>query len=246
MIISGGKRMKVIFRSNDHFAKKSLRNNADVWVESLEKYLSEAAILRLDLFVNQNNVAKASLNIVDKDLHVYASHEDVSFSVALDSVVQKCAKQIIKNQLADKSYKETIRYNDEYNVSFDGLGENIELNTSINSQFEMLDIEHNLTEEKKTPKYNRIMNKYINYLYRKNDIEQAEEHLRILYSILDNVNLEEISVAEYARLTESIVQVEKERNAMITKQCHFETNTKDKLYVDHIIEEEASLAKLKK
>ena len=238
--------MKVIFRSNDSFAKKTLGQlgGAEEWLQSLNNYLSEAAVARLSLFVESNDVSLATLDIIDGDLHVHSSQKNKNILTAVESVINKCSVQLKKHKVGFTN--ETIRYNDEYNVSFDGLGENIELNPSINSQFEMLDIEHNLTEEKKTPKYNRIMNKYINYLYRKNDIEQAEEHLRILYSILDNVNLEEISVAEYTRLTESIVQIEKERNAMITKQCHFETNTKDKLYVDHIIEEEASLAKLKK
>jgi len=237
MIISGGKRMKVIFRSNDHFAKKSLRNNADVWVESLEKYLSEAAILRLDLFVNQNNVAKASLNIVDKDLHIYASHEDTSFSVALESVVEKCAKQIVKKQVTNEPC-ETIRYNDEFNTSFEGIDERIENN-------EMIDLAFELVNMKKSSKYNRIMNKFASYYDRRYRIEQANEHLRILYFEYDNINEEKMTIADYKRLCASILELEKEVTKLSKKQTTFENSVKIQEYINDVYEKEAAYAKLK-
>lgn len=237
--------MKVIFRSNNRFAKKSLRNNAEVWVESLDKYLSEDAVLRLSLFVNQDNIAKASLNVVDKDLHVYASHEDVSFSVALDSVALKCAKQIVKKQLADKAYRETIRYNDEYNVSFERLNEDIELNPSTQDAFDLVETEANLENMKKTSRYNRTMNRYISYLYRNNKIDQTYDHLRILYSILDSMDEETMTVADYKRLCESIVELEKEVTNLTRRQTTFENSVRDQEYINNVIEQEAKLAKLK-
>ena len=236
--------MKVIFRSNDLFANETLGQlgGAEEWLASLGKFLSEEALLRLSLFIETNDVTLATLDIVDGSLHVHSSVKDNNQLTAIESVINKCAVQLKKNK---RSYgNKTIRYNDK--MSFDSLQEAIELHPSINEQFKMLDVKHSLETEKKTPKYNRIMNKYVNFLYIDNDIEQAEEHLRVLYSILDNVDLEEISVAEYVRLTESIVQIEKERNSMIEKQTHFETDTKDKLYIDQVIEKEAKLAKLKK
>lgn len=238
--------MKVIFRSNNRFAKKTLGQlgGAEEWLQSLEKYLSEDAIARLSLFVESNDVSLATLDVVDGDLHVHSSVKDKNKLTAIESVIGKCAIQLKKHKVDYTN--ETIRYNNDYNVLFDTLQSDIEVDPVIMDCFELMDVEQRLEAEKQTEKYNRIMNKYISYLYRKNDIRRAEDHLRILYSIYDNVDLEEISVAEYERLAQSIVQIEKEINAMINKQYHFESNTKDKLYVDHIIEEEIELAKLKK
>lgn len=235
--------MKVIFRSNDHFAKKSLRNNADVWVESLEKYLSEAAILRLDLFVNQNNVAKASLNIVDKDLHIYASHEDTSFSVALESVVEKCAKQIVKKQVTS-GYYETIRYNDEFNVSFKDIDEYLEDNESLEND-EIIDLAFELVNMKKSSKYNRIMNKFASYYDRRYRIEQANEHLRILYFEYDNIDEEKMTIADYKRLCASILELEKEVTKLSKKQTTFENSVKVQEYINDVYEKEAAYAKIK-
>lgn len=234
--------MKVIFRSNNHFAKKSLRNNANVWVESLDKYLSEDAVLRLSLFVNQDNVAKASLNIVDKDLHIYATHEDVSFSVALESVVEKCAKQIVKKQSNDKTYKDTIRDN---GVSFESEMDTFELDSSTQDAFLLVETEKKLSNMKKTSRYNRTMNRYISYLYRNNKIEQTYDHLRVLYSILDSMDEEEMTVADHKRLLASIMELEKEVTNLTRRQATFENSVRDQEYINDVYEKEATLAKLK-
>lgn len=230
--------MKVIFRSNNHFAKKSLRNNAEVWVESLDKYLSDDAVLNLSLFVNQDNIATAKLNIVDKDLHVHATHEDVSFSVALESVVEKCAKQIVKKQSNDKTYRETVRFNDENDTSY-------ELDSSTQDAFLLIETERKLANMKKTSRYNRTMNRYVSYLYRNNKIEQTYEHLRVLYSILDSMDEEEMTVADHKRLLASIMQLEKEVTNLTRRQATFENSVRDQEYINDVYEKEATLAKLK-
>lgn len=230
--------MKVIFRSNNHFAKKSLRNNAEVWVESLDKYLSDDAVLNLSLFVNQDNIATAKLNIVDKDLHVHATHEDVSFSVALESVVEKCAKQIVKKQSSDKTYRETVRFNDENDSSY-------ELDSSTQDAFLLVETERKLANMKKTSRYNRTMNRYVSYLYRNNKIEQTYEHLRVLYSILDSMDEEEMTVADHKRLLASIMQLEKEVTNLTRRQATFENSVRDQEYINDVYEKEATLAKLK-
>lgn len=230
--------MKVIFRSNNHFAKKSLRNNAEVWVESLDKYLSDDAVLNLSLFVNQDNIATAKLNIVDKDLHVHATHEDVSFSVALESVVEKCAKQIVKKLSNDKTYRETVRFNDENDTSY-------ELDSSTQDAFLLIETERKLANMKKTSRYNRTMNRYVSYLYRNNKIEQTYEHLRVLYSILDSMDEEEMTVADHKRLLASIMQLEKEVTNLTRRQATFENSVRDQEYINDVYEKEATLAKLK-
>ncbi len=232
--------MKVIFRSNNHFAKKSLRNNAEVWVESLNKYLSDAAVLNLSLFVNQDNVATAKLNIVDKDIHVHATHEDVSFSVALESVVEKCAKQIVKKQSSDKTYREIVRFNDEIDSSYENG-----LDSSTQDAFLIVETERKLANMKKTSRYNRTMNRYVSYLYRNNKIDQTYEHLRVLYSILDSMDEEEMTVADHKRLLASIMQLEKEVTNLTRRQTTFENSVRDQEYINDVYEKEATLAKLK-
>lgn len=230
--------MKVIFKSDNHFSEKRIKNNAEVWVESLDKYLSDDAVLNLSLFVNQDNIATAKLNIVDKDLHVHATHEDVSFSVALESVVEKCAKQIIKKQSNDKTYRETVRFNDENDSSY-------ELDSSTQDAFLLVETERKLANMKKTSRYNRTMNRYVSYLYRNNKIEQTYEHLRVLYSILDSMDEEEMTVADHKRLLASIMQLEKEVTNLTRRQATFENSVRDQEYINDIYEKEAALAKLK-
>lgn len=225
--------MKVIFRSNDSFARKTLGQlgGAQEWLTSLEKYLSESAIARLSLFVEENT-SLATLDIIDGKNHVYSSYKDSNVLTAVETVITKCANQLNKNQIDIN--RDSIKYEtiDEYN-------------DCCIQQFELLEIEENLNAEKSTPKYIRIMNKYINYLYRESEIEHANDQLRILYSIYDNLDYEFVSVADYNRLLKSIVQIEKEINSMLQKQKHFETGTKDENYINYIIEEESKLAKLK-
>lgn len=236
--------MKVIFRSNNHFAKKSLRNNAEVWVESLNKYLSDDAVLNLSLFVNEDNIATAKLNIVDKNLHVHATHEDVSFSVALESVVEKCAKQIVKKQSNDKTFRDTVRFNNEFST-FEELDENIELDPSTKDAFLFVETERKLANMKKTSRYNRTINRYLSYLYRNNKIERTYEHLRVLYSILDSMDEEKMTVADHKRLLASIMQLEKEVTNLTRRQATFENSIRDQEYINDVYEKEATLAKLK-
>ena len=202
--------MKVIFRSNDQFAKKTLGQlgGAEEWLKPLERYLSDSAIGRLYLFVEENDISLETLDIVDGKKQVHASFKDKNILTAVETVIKKCRNQLSKEN-SNKSY-ETIRYNEEYNSTFESINENVVLESELTSQYDLLEAEQSLTNEKKTSRYNRIMNKYVNYLYRKKDIERAYEHLRVLYSIYDSIDREEISVADYDRLTQSIMQIEKE------------------------------------
>ena len=230
--------MKVIFKSDNHFSEKRIKNNAEVWDESLNKYLSDDAVLNLSLFVNQDNIATAKLNIVDKNLHVHATHEDVGFSVALESVVEKCAKQIVKKQSSDKTYRETVRFNDENDSSY-------ELDSSTQDAFLLVETERKLSNMKKTSRYSRTMNRYVSYLYRNNKIEQTYEHLRVLYSILDSMDEEKMTVADHKRLLASIMQLEKEVTNLTRRQATFENSIRDQEYINDVYEKEATLAKLK-
>lgn len=238
--------MKVIFRSNNQLAKKILGQlgGAEEWLESLDRYVSDQAIGRLSLFIEENNLSLATLDIVDGSKHVHSSFKDKNAVLAVETVIDKCKNQLSKDK--SKKSRETIRYNEEFNTSFDSVNEDVILKSSLTEQYDLLDAEKSLTNEKNTSRYNRIMNKYVNYLYRKNDIEQAYEHLRVLYSIYENADLEEMSVADYERLKESIIQIECEITSMLNKQKHFESGTKDEMYINTIIEKEYELAKLKK
>ena len=98
---------------------------------------------------------------------------------------------------------------------------------------------------KKTSRYSRTMNRYVSYLYRNNKIEQTYEHLRILYSILDSMDEEKMTVADHKRLLASIMQLEKEVTNLTRRQSTFENSIRDQEYINDVYEKEATLAKLK-
>lgn len=233
--------MKVIFRSNDDLAKKELGllGGAEEWLSCLEKYVSESAIARLSLFID-NGVSFATLDIIDGMKHIHSSQKCKNSISAIQTAIKKCASQLKKSKF--EFTKDTLRYNDEYSFNL----ENSDVKPKIFDDFEFVELEDKLSKEKDSSKYKKTINKYINYLYRNNDIERILEHLRILYSIYYELDKEKISVADYERLLESINELTNELEFMLEKQECFENNIKDNAYIDYIISEESKLAKLKK
>ena len=237
--------MKVIFRSNDPLAKKELGQNggSEEWLSSLDKYVSEAATVRLSLF-NDNGISLATLDIIDGLKHVHSSSQNENPLSAVQTVIKKCSNQLKKSKYDFNN--DTIRYNEEINATYDNINEDYVIVSEIVDEFELVELEEKISKEKETAKYQKIMNKYINYLYRKNDIERINEHLKILYSIYSEVNKEEISVADYERLLDSINMLSDELYSMLEMQESFENNKKINNYLNNIIEQETKLAKLKR
>ena len=237
--------MKVIFRSNDKLAKKELGQlgGAEEWLGQLDRYVSDSAVAHLSLFIDNSN-SLASLDIIDGKTHIHSSIKDENPLTAVQMVIKKCSIQLKKLKYDFKN--DTLRYNDESNATFDGIDENVILIPNTVEDFELIELQDKLSKEKETLKYKHTMNKYVDYLFRQNDIDRISEHLRILYSIYNEVDKEQISVADYERLIQSINELTDELYLMLEKQECFENSTKNNIYIDYIIEEEAKLAKLKK
>lgn len=233
--------MEVIFRSNDEFAKKTLGQlgGAEAFLAPLERYLSDEALARLSLFVDDTSFSFATLDIVDGSRHVHSTYKDKNVLTAMEKVLKKCSNQL-KNGKNESYYEnDSIRYSTfEDSVELEDL--------SVKEDFELIEIENDLEKEKKTAQYSRIMNKYVNFLYREKEIERVKEHLRILYAIYNDVDKENITVADYERLTESIKQLNDELNSLLSLQYYFNNCKKDNLYIDDIISKELVLAKLKR
>lgn len=237
--------MKVIFRSNDQLAKKELGQlgGAEEWLSLLDRYVSDAAIARLSLFID-DGVSLATLDITDGTKQVHSTYKDENSLTALQTVIKKCINQL-------KKYKQnincdTLRYNNEYNMTFDSINESVDIFSDMNDDFALIELESKLAKEKETPRYKKTMDKYMQYINRISDVERANEHLRILYSIYNELDKEKTSVADYERLIESINELTDELYLLFSKQECFENNTKDNAYINYIVEEEAKLAKLKK
>lgn len=234
--------MKVIFRSNNRLAKRTLgKDGAEELLQPLNKYLSDDAVLRLSLFEEGNNINLATLDIIDGSLHVHATEKQENLLTALESVINKCSVQLKKDNIIN-NFNDSIRYNDKYNY-FDNLSDDLEFEYDV---FDLLEVEKKLEAEKRTKKYNHIMNKYVDYLYRKNEIESIQNHLNILYSIYSQVDKETITVADYDRLVQSIKDLFDELQLMLEEQKYFENNTKFNTYINNIIDQEETLAKLKR
>lgn len=231
--------MKISFRVNNRIAKYCVGKygKPEDWLGSLKKYLSDDAILELAIFTHKLNF-DASLKIIDGKNRYLATANDEEMANAVDSVVSKCTKQIVKASAKNNSYNDTIRHNDEFNVSFEGIEEQFESNESLDLAFELVNM-------RKSSKHNRIMNKFNSYCDRREQINQANEHLRILYLEYDNIDEEEMSIADYKRLCASILELEKEVMSLTKKQKSFENSVKIREYVDNVYEKEAIYKKLK-
>ena len=234
--------MKVTFKINHQqidgcYGKKGTPNT---WVKSLEKYFGEDAIVDLSVLSNSNTKV-ASLFIQDEGLEVYASAKEKSMANAIDVVIKKAVHQLEKNKEMETNYStDTIRYSDKYS-SFEMLNVNEELDKDL----ELLEIEKKLTNMRKTPKYKNTMDKYVSYLYRENEIDRAIQQFNILFNIYYNVDPEIMTVADYNRLVESLIQIGEEIAALQRQQCQFENNTKDQKYINNVIDDEYKLVKLK-
>ena len=93
--------MEVIFRSNDSLSKYYLGagNGAKRWLDqSLGKYLSDNALIRLDMFTTGIDEATATLNIVDGKLHVYAKSNVTSRLTSIEEVIKKATVQLLKHK----------------------------------------------------------------------------------------------------------------------------------------------------
>ena len=141
---------------------------------------------------------------------------------------------------------EIFSTNNEVDWEIIKLSRKIILFPKFNNDFEKLKIENELSKEKETTQYKKIMNSYMEYLYRKEDIKQICEQLRILFNIYNTLDKENTTVADYERLIESIKELTEELNDLVALQEVYENNKTYNKYVDYIMEEELKLSKLKK
>ena len=141
------------------------------------KYLSEDASLDLSLFVDEKDVAEASLKIVDNGLLINAKYTDANKYIALTSVIDKCKFQIIKSKTTEDN-RQTIRHTDDYDMSFDAINEYIDLNSDLVNEIEFLELEQRVRAEKSSAKYIRSVAKYVNYLNSTFDCNRALKWLK--------------------------------------------------------------------
>jgi len=234
--------MKVTFKvnhqnTNECFGKKGTPNN---WLKSIEKYLGDEAVVELAVLATKN-INLATLSIKDDGVEVYASAENKVMANAIDEVIQKSSSQLEKNKERENNFStDTIRYSDKYSAF-----EMLNINEDLNNDLELVETEKKLATIRKTQQYNTTMNKYISYLFRENEIDRAIQQFNILFNIYYNVDPEIMTVADYNRLVESLIQIGEEIAALQRQQCQFENNTKDQKYINNVIDDEYKLVKLK-
>ena len=235
--------MEVIFRSNDSLSKYYLGagNGAKRWLDqSLGKYLSDSALIRLDMFTTGIDEATATLNIVDGKLHVYAKSNVTSRLTSIEEVIKKATVQLLKHKEKNNLYFGIV--DDECFYS-DGILNDYKL------QEEILSLEESLNDKKSSKYYKRITNKYVKHLYDIKEIEdeirRAEIQLNVLYNIMDN-EFDTILHYDYILLTKSIEQIEKQINLLINKKNKYKMNNRDQEYINETIDEELKILNLKR
>lgn len=241
--------MKIIFRSNNHFAKKTLvgLGGAEAWLKSLSKYLSDDATICLSIFTDKKSFTEASLYIYDDKLHVTSKTKNEDMVDAVNSAIAKSAAQLKKAK--DKKTNHSLTKNEKDILSFDDLEDEIDLNTNVLSGYEILDAEKALAERKNTSKYAQVTKKYVDYLYGVKDIEneivKAEEHLAVLKHILAT-ELDTMLYIDYVALQESIKQIETEIKALKNRKSSYKMNIRNEKYINECIDEELNVLRLKR
>lgn len=241
--------MKVTFRLNKRIPRNCFekRGNAEDWVKCLAKYLSDEATLDLAVVTNKLD-NDASLLIRDKGMSWYASSNNENMADAIDTVVRDCAIQLVKSKGKKAFGRETL-LSDESAISFDEIDDYVDLATSLNDGFELIEAEQALSIKKETPRYNRVINRYVDYLYGlkdiENEIESAENHLSMLYAIKDT-ELDTILYRDYELLLKSIEEIQERINALIYKKSSYKMNIRDEAYINEIINDELNVLNLRR
>ena len=241
--------MKIIFRSNNHFAKKTLvgLGGAEAWLKSLSKYLSDDATICLSIFTDKKSFTEASIDIYDDKLHVTSKTKNEDMVDAVNSAIAKSAAQLKK--VKDKKTNYSLTKTEKDILSFNDLEDEIDLNPNILSGYELLDAEKALAERKNTSKYAQVTKSYVDYLYGVKDIEneivRAEEHLSVLNHILAT-EIDTMLYIDYVALQESIKQIETEIKVLKNRKDSYKMNIRDERYIDEVIEEELNILSLKR
>ena len=241
--------MKIIFRSNNHFAKKTLvgLGGAEAWLKSLSKYLSDDATICLSIFTDKKSFTEASLDIYDDKLHVTSKTKNEDMVDAVNSAIAKSAAQLKKAK--DKKTNHSLTKNEKDILSFDDLEDEIDLNPNVLYGYELLDAEKALAERKTTSKYAQVTKSYVDYLYGVKDIEneivRAEDHLAVLKHILAT-ELDTMLYIDYVALQESIKQIETEIKALKNRKSSYKMNIRNEKYINECIDEELNVLRLKR
>lgn len=236
--------MKVIFRSNKKFAEGTLEYFHGA-LESLSKYLSEDAALSLSLIIDKKNIVNVSLDIQDKGkLHIYANESNENKDIAINSVIRNCASRLVKNSDKSMPGRDTL-LNAGEGMDFETVDKKIVLESDLTQDLKVIEAERKISEKKATPLYGQMMNRYVNYLYLDEEINRIENQLCVLYSILETEQ-DTILHKDYLLLTQSIMQLEKERKALFDKKMNFENCGRVQNYVESAIDDELNLLNLKR
>ena len=241
--------MRIIIRSNNHFANKTLRGlgGAEVWLKNLSKYLSDNATIKLSLMEDKRNFAEASLDIYDNGVHINSKAKNEDMVNAINSAIAKTAVQLKKKKNKEINHN-TIIDKDSL-LSFTDLDERINLEPNIMHNYEFLEAEKTLALKKNSPKYKRVTKRYIDYLYGIKDIEsaivRAKEHLSILKHILDT-EIDTMLYRDHEALIASIKQIENEIKDLNNRKKNYKMNIRDEEYINDRIEEELNVLRLKR
>lgn len=223
--------MKVILNKS----AKSCMETSNIVLEkldSLSKYLSEDAVLSLSLKY-KGKQDEASLNIVDRGMHVYAKDENILSEVAIYNAIKKCAIQIVK--IKDKNLRDrgSFKYNE------------VDLDANVIDVIDFCEAEEALKKKKKTSRYQRTIDKYVNSLNVSLEYEKNGNHLETLTSIEEN-QIDTMLHKDYLLLQESIQDLCHEYCDLVDEEAKFYQSQRDQKYVEEAIDDELNLLKKKR
>ena len=227
--------MKVIFRSNDYVAKEllGLEGGAEEFVQPLEKYLSDKALIRMSLIIGKNDNALASLDIVDKNLHIFAKDVNCNKVTAIQSVIKKIESQLEKKKGKKEVSRDTFIYND------------VDLNSEVFNAIESVEIEEELIAKSKTPRFQRSMDRYEQASNVRYEIDRNAEHLEQLYNI-EKTEANTILHKDYLLLEKSIDELCDEFCYLLDKEAEVYPTRRQKKYIESYCEDINKLSLKKK
>lgn len=201
-------------------------------LSKLNKYLDDNSIV--DIFVNTDKLDNyyVSMGVKNSNNSFYTHSNDIDLETAFNDALRKMVSKLYRS----KDKKCSI---DNTNMN-DYLYED---NSNVANELDLLSATRKLNDKKSTARYNRTVQRFVDYLYLDQEIERIENQLQALYAIYD---YGQYAVDEKDLLLQSIEQLKSEIEYLYFEKYIFQEDKRSNDYIDETINEELNILALKR
>ena len=201
-------------------------------LSKLNKYLDDNSIV--DIFVNTDKLDNyyVSMGVKNSNNSFYTHSNDIDLETAFNDALRKLVSKLHRS----KDKKCSI---DNTNMN-DYLYED---NSNVANELDLLSATRKLNDKKSTARYNRTVQRFVDYLYLDQEIERIENQLQALYATYD---YGQYAVDEKDLLLQSIEQLKSEIEYLYFEKYIFQEDKRSNDYIDETINEELNILTLKR